>query len=317
MDVHPRVPKSDKRPDFFAERRGEPGFYVEAIVATNRSTSSHAAQLRLNRVYDALNMVESPNFFIGIDVFGTPSTPVPERRLRQVVSQFLDGLDPDDLAVVVQATGLDKLPRGRFEHEGMRIEFFAIPKSPASRGKPGIRPLGMHGPGEAFWVDDVSALRSAVARKASRYGALDRPYVIAVNAIDQRLDDIDIMEALFGRETFVLQKNDGDQRPVKPQLVRKLDGVWRGTQGSNTRVSAVAVASSLLPWTIRVSTPVLYHNPWARFPSLNALKELPHARPVENRLVKVPGNSFATLAGLSPHWPGPEEGGAPRLPEPK
>lgn len=309
LQVHPRVPGSDKRPDFFAERNGEPRFYLEAIVATNRSTNAHATQLRLNRVYDALNGVESPNFFIGIDVFGTPSTPVPERRLRQVVAQFLDGLDPESLAAVVQVAGLDGLPRGRFEHEGMRIEFFPIPKSPASRGKPGIRPLGMHGPGEASWVDDVSALRSAVARKATKYGELNRPYVIAVNAIDQHLDEIDIMEALFGSETFVFRTNDGSEPLAEPEMIRKPDGVWRGPKGSNTRVSAVAVASSLLPWTVHVSTPAVYHNPWARFPSLNALKELPHAVPVENRLVTVPGDSFAVLAGLPAEWPGPKKNG--------
>ena len=59
VHVHPRVPDSDKRPDFLVDRSGEPSFYLEAIVATNQSRDDHAARPRLNRIYDALNAVES------------------------------------------------------------------------------------------------------------------------------------------------------------------------------------------------------------------------------------------------------------------
>lgn len=302
IEVHPAVPASDRRPDFRVSRAGELSFYLEAIVAMNKSAEELAAESRLSQVMDAVNEVRTPNFFVGLDMHGPPPTPVPGRRLRAAVEQFLNGLDPDEMAAVLRSGGLSALPRGTFEHEGWKIEFYPLARSPKARGDMSLRPLGVHGPAFA-WVDDRTALREAIVKKASRYGDLSEPYMVAVNAIDQHLDFIDVMEALFGREQYVIYP-DTAGRSIEPEMERARDGALVSKRGpSNTRVSAVLVVSSLLPWSVGVHSPTIYHNPWAKQPCPDALRELPSAHPADNQMSVRPGREFRDLAGLPPAWP--------------
>lgn len=293
---------SEKRPDFVVHRSSEPQFWLEATLATDRSTVDAAAEARLNQAYDALNKLDSPNFFVGLDSYGNPYVPVPERKLLAVVGEFLRTLDPDLCARILQEGGLSALPRKRFEHEGWRLEIFPIPKSKEARGRSGIRPVGMVGPGEGDWVDDRRALRDAVTKKATRYGELGMPYIVAVNAVNQHLDEIDIMNALFGQETLEVSRTlDG---PGLPCLRRQPDGAWWGHKGPiNTRVSAVLVLSSLTPWNIRVYSPVVYHNPWAKYSCPQALTELHTARAVGHEMRVIQGQAAQEIFGLSNTWP--------------
>jgi hypothetical protein len=172
----------------------------------------------------------------------------------------------------------------------------------ASRGKPGIRPLGAISTGAAP-VDDSRAIRDATVKKATRYGNLEHPYLIAVNAESQHLDRIHMMEALFGRETFYLPSQL--EQSSDPQMVREPDGLWTSPNGPrHTRVSAVLIASGIVPWSVSAYTPWLFHNPWATRAFPDTLDVLPHARSVagEMRMVFYEGLSAAQLFELPDDW---------------
>jgi hypothetical protein len=303
IELHPKIEGTDRRPDFYVSRSETDAFYLEAIVATDQSAAEMAKEARLNQVYDALNTVNSPNFFIGVDTPEGPPSPPPGKMLRRAVEGFVKDLDPDALAEAFQQHGFDALPRGKFEHDGWVIEFFPMPKSPAARGDPGIRPLGMMGSMEARMVDSRAALRDAVEKKASRYGELGRPYIIAVNAVTQHLDLIDVMEALFGKEAFIFRPGP-DGQTSEPEMRRNPDGAWLGPRGpTNTRVTAVLVASSLVSWSVAAYSPSVYHNPWATSPCTEALMELPSYHPAGDRMELREGRSFRELVGLPEGWP--------------
>jgi hypothetical protein len=109
------------------------------------------------------------------------------------------------------------------------------------------------------------AIRDAIGKKATRYGSLDRSYIIAVNVLSPFVDQEDILDALFGSEqvTFPLDMPD-DQPPI---LSRARDGVWFGPSGpKNTRVSGVLIVKNLTPWSIGHSDVTLYHNPSTHHP---------------------------------------------------
>jgi hypothetical protein len=195
-----------------------------------------------------------------------------------------------------------------YSHDGWDIEFLPLPKSPAARGKPGIRPLGTQ-LYEPRMVDNRTPLRDAILDKAKRYGQLGRPYVIAVNtglgSFLHTLDDIDIMEALFGKEQYVFASDHFEDKELRLERVR--DGAWIGEKGPrNTRVSAVIVASRLRPWNIAQSTPRVYYNPWADWPCQDELTLLPRAIPEGDRMKYEQGLSSTEIFGLSHEWPGPE-----------
>jgi hypothetical protein len=305
VEVHRRATDDSLRtPDFLLTSPDGQLSYLEAIVATNLSQEERGAASRANEVYDAINEIESPNFFLWLQVRGSPSTAVPRRNLKRTLTAFLRSQDPDECHRLFKEGGLDHLPRLSFSHGGWEIDFFPIAKSPRLRGKPGVRPIGAQ-LFEAEMVDDRSAIRDAIVEKATRYGNLGQPYVIAVNAVTQLLDNIDIGEALFGKETFVFRRDDATSSgKAEPELRRLGDGAWTSPLGSRyTRVSAVLIVSSLAPWTVADAQPRLYHNPWAKRPCTTELTRLPQAIPNSGRIEHRDGVPTAELFELRAGWP--------------
>lgn len=301
VEIHPAAPSgSPRRPDFLVHPlSGEP-FYLEAIVATDRSSAAAGAETRMNEVYDAINDLESPNFFLDLRLAGAPGTSVPRNRLKAMIRQLLQDLDPDVCAALLAQGGLDALPSEVFEHDGWYIEVIPTPKSPESRGKPGIRPVGARFY-EVHEVDYRTPLRNAILKKAGRYGRLDRPFVVAVNVVAQHIGRIDVMEALFGKERYFFAPYD----PARElRMERAGDGAWVGPHGpQNTRVSAALIVRLLRPWTAGRETPRLYHNPYASWPATDLLDHLPRAVPVGQRMDEIDGATAARILGLPDTWP--------------
>jgi len=305
VTIHPSPSQATSRhPDFLVESPSGGCFYIEAVLATDESEEDAAARARMNVVYDALDRLDSPNFFIGLELRGAPKTPPRAGPMRSFLRQRLAELNADDITQLLQSGDFDALPRWRFEHEGWEIDFFPIPKSPRARGKPGIRPVGMRMP-EAFWSDPSAAIRNAIVGKAGQYGDLDLPYVIAVNALEAGVDRIDIMEALFGKEKCMFALTPSG--PSEPEIAVEPDGVWTSRSGPRyTRVSAVLLTSPVLPWNVPRAEICLYHNPWARRPYTSELTRLPRAIPDATsggHMQWQDGESLATIFGLPPKWP--------------
>lgn len=302
VQIHPSTQSTTtKHPDFLVESPGGERFYMEAVVATDESSEQAAAKARMNRVYDVLNRLESPNFFIGMKLGGAPSTPPPARRIREFLAERLAPLNPDDMAKLLNSGGFEALPHWQYEHQGWRIDFFPIPKSADGRGTTGVRPLGMwfH---EMTWVTTPKALRDAIVSKAGRYGELDLPYVIAVDVCGHPLDDTDAMEALFGTEQWVIPL--APSRRAEVEIKRAPNGAWTSESGPRyTRVSAVLLVHHLTPWHVPKVPVRLYHNPWARRPYSSELTCLPQALPQGSHMELRDGQSLAAIFGLPLGWP--------------
>jgi hypothetical protein len=158
-------------------------------------------------------------------------------------------------------------------------------------------------PSEASMIDDRTPLRDKVRAKANRYGRIRRALLIAVNAAGRHLDKIDIMEALFGKEAFTLPRSESGDFG-EPVMTRIPDGAWVGPRGPrNTRVSGVLIVSSLLPWTVAVSQPVLYLNPWAKYPLIPGLERLETHRPVGDKMIGTAGEPTHEILELPERWP--------------
>ncbi|MCL0075719.1 hypothetical protein M1O17_02420 [Dehalococcoidia bacterium] len=302
VDIHPNLARvTTRHPDFVVECPHGVSFYMEAVLATNVSRDDYAARARMNVVYDALNRLDSPNFFIGMDITGIPQTPPSARQIRSFLSRCLSQLDPDEMSELLKSGGLKALPRWPYEHEGWKIHFYPIPKSPDARGKPGTRPIGLRFHG-VHRMDSRTAIRDAICGKAGHYGDLDLPYVIAVNALDGSVDFTDIMEALFGKEKYIIDVSQSGHN--EPEMTRALDGVWTSASGPRyTRLSAVLIAVGSSPWNVPRTDIRLYHNPWAKLPYTSELECLPQAVLFTDQMKLEGGESLANIFGLPPQWP--------------
>lgn len=301
VEVHPSPASAGgKSPDFLVTPEAGQEFYLEAIVATGRSTEEVSREAIIDLVYDQIDKLESPNFFVHVrNVEGLSNSQPSGKRVRAFLKKRIDSLDPDVVAKEYTDRLLD-FPSWFYEEEGLTIEFGVVPKSPEGRLKEGGRAIGVF-PMKTRWGSDAPSIRDAVTKKGGRYGELEVPYVIAVNAITEwGLDHIDAMEALFGTETFLFAPG-----VTEPRMVRKPDGAFRNKAGpAYTRVSAVLLAFGAHPPSL-ASLPVrLYHNPWAQNPYSGPLCQLDQAVPEGDTMHRVSGTTIAALFGFPSDWPG-------------
>lgn len=296
VEVHPQLPNgSTKRPDFLVNGDGD-GFYLEAVLASEFDAEEIAAQRRKDVVLEALEGLQSPNFFLGFTADGNPNTPPSTKTLRKELKAWLDSLDPDE----VMGTSESQLPTFQWRHGGWRVSFDAIPKKVEARGK-GQRLIGMH-MGGARWVNSWQPIRDAIKHKGGRYGDLDRPLLIAVNVDCISVERIDEMQALFGQEEFYFDQNNPGGEPI---MERKPNGAWKGPQGAQfTRVSGAWIFHSTNCWNFALRpAPTLYFHPLAKLPLPGMLLELSHAKVKQDMMNWTDGKSPRDLLGLPEGWP--------------
>lgn len=268
-------------------------------MASEFSAAELAAEKRKNVVLETIERLESPNFFIGVNAKGNPDTPPPGKALQKELSSWLESLDPDEVARNVDNKGFGEVPTMEWNHDGWNIEFEAIPIKPERRGK-GQRVIGVLS-GEARWINGWEPIRDAIRSKGGKYGELPKPLIIAVNVDDFSLDRIDEMQALFGQEEYVFNRNN---HKAQPEMRRVPNGAWSGPTGPQyTRVSGAWLFGSMNPGNISSRKSTLYLNPWARLPVPNELTQINHAAVSDEKMVWFDGMPLWELLELQESWP--------------
>jgi len=305
LAAHPPT-QTTSHPDFLARSSGEAKFYIEATISGLPSETEQGEKARMGVVYDAINSIESPNFFLQLDIAGAPNTPPPTKELRRDLTQWLASLSPDHIAQLYLENRQSEIPRLNWTHDGWNLLFKPRPKSPQLRGRPGVRPIGIRMP-EGGWLNTGFEIRQSIEAKCKKYGELGLPLIVAVNYIGFHCGDADVMDALYGQESVVVTLGDGG---YTERNQRKPNGVWRGKAGPrNTPVSGVLIANQLNPWGMASETPELFHNPWASRPLSPSLLCLPQciADLDAGSVRHEAGQQAGELLGIPTPWPIPDE----------
>ena len=234
-----------------------------------------ARRKRLNAAWDEVNRAAPPGFFISVAVDHEGSQAPSGCRLREKRSSrgstgWIEQLSPRHSQTVLART---KLPEKLFTIDDWRFGVRALPMTDDGvASADDSTPLIGIGPMEMTYGGSGRAIRRALDRKRpSRYGALDRPYVIALHDTHLFADTDEAINALFGASAIQLTFR-GD-KIVKQETVRSANGFWR--ENRNTSVAAVVYARRLTPWFLATAEIQVIPNPWA---SRALTIELPWAR---------------------------------------
>ncbi len=180
VEVHPEMPDVSTRPDYLAEFPGTTGVFVEVVVATDEPATEAAEKARQGQLWEEINKVPSPNFFLQISTYEVLTNRQPSgRRIRSFLERELKKYDADQVTDDYELAGSRALPTLRYEDPQVHIDFTLIPKKPVGRKKRS-RPIGVY-PMASRWGGTTPSIRNAISRKATRYGRLDRPFVVALN----------------------------------------------------------------------------------------------------------------------------------------
>jgi hypothetical protein len=302
VEVHPEPnPALKTRPDFLVKEEGVDAFYLEATVATELSAADRGASRLRETALRAVNQMESPNFFLNVRERGNPATAPSLKKLKGTLSQWLSTLDPDEAMRMLKEGGPRNLPSIMYRHEEWTVEFSAMPKSLKLRGQPDVPTIGIHVGGGFTPVLTADAVKRALKRKLGKYGILDLPYIVAVNASESFGDSTAIHEALFGSEAYFV---DDDDEGVGI-LDRQQDGFF-SVKGKNTRISAALMLPGLHPTTVAVVEPRLFHNPSANLPLDGRICLLSQGTAYDGRLEIISGISAREVLKIDADWLGLE-----------
>ena len=251
VTIHPSLPTTTRRPDFYAERAGA-ALYLEAI-APGASKEAKGAAARRAVLFDTVNRLGDPNFLLWLSDLREGPRPPASARLRDDLRRWLSELNPDDFA------DLETAPEHHWEHDGWAATFKPIAMRPDARGRPQSA-IGVYGHLGASVIDDAPAIRNALAAKHHAYGDLGAPFVVAVGTYIFDLDRRDSANALYGREAVQLGQTSDGQRVTR--MVRQPDGYF-GVPGNwqHKGVTGVLLINQLMPYNVDKAEITLWRHP--------------------------------------------------------
>lgn len=298
--------QTKRRPDFLAVSPGGKRFLLEATLARDESVKKRAERRISDRLKDEINKLDLSDFMLGVHIIQVPQRSPSARRIRAFLENEVKKYDADEIVRACEREGSSALPVLRYSNEGLIAEFQLIPVKPSARGKRGRRAIGIHTGGRVVQVKPSRSLTRAIRRKATKYGELDVPYVIAVNAVGEYgTYTEDIVEALYGEERIQLRLTESGRSNARQ--IRVPGGVWLSPRGQprHTRVSAVMIANPLTVWNIPKAPIRVYENPWATNPLGTELDRLPRALIRESDIEWLEGSTLGEIIGLPDTWPHP------------
>lgn len=240
ISIHPSVENSNKKPDFLMSK-GDINFYVEAKVATSKSDIEVAYDNKLNVLYDAINTIESPDFLLGIHSVSFISDKQPAiRPILNFLRDYINDFDVNDLTskLLEGKCYRDLSLRKYTDEDNIEIYFFLIPKASGKRNMPG-RFIGIY-PDITFNEGNEASIQSSLIKKSSRYGNLDKPYLICINSLGDFLtNEYDAKAAIWG-SLEISFSSDPKNHDLK--MSRRNDGFFYNKYGpAHKRVSGVLI----------------------------------------------------------------------------
>lgn len=299
LETHPNVPWTSKKPDFLVKGNGME-FYLEAKVATDKTNSERSIENRKKQFYDSLNTLESLNFYIYIRELELKSENQPSsKKIKIFLESELKKYNPDELENKIEIYGLDSLDIITYEDLNIKLVITLIPKSQKKRGKENTQSIGVY-PIQTFMASVEDSIRNAVEKKATRYGELDKPYLICINSTsEKRLDYENIMNAFFGslQVTYSTKPKNNNLH-----YSRACDGVFLNSYGKMfTRVSAVLI-THVYPSTLHVANHWLVKHPFAAKELLFDPFQLQKVEVIDNNIETTKGQSIKKILEIPDDW---------------
>lgn len=248
-----QVNNTSKVPDFEAIKGSEIKFYLECTLANAPKHSLSIEKLQ-NEIVEVVENIDSPNFFINIDFAKTGVHTISRTKFKKFIDEIITNLP--DHNIINNKDGY----HWTYIEKNWEINISFLQKSQQMRDKGIKRSLGILSYGSARIIDSTQPLLNSLKQKrASKYGILECPFIIAINTSDYYLQDIDIMQSLFGAQFF------SDNGFSLSSIDTGFSSFFiKNNRIQNTGVSAILIARDLSPWRLDNSPIDLWHNPFAK-----------------------------------------------------
>lgn len=252
VEVHPSVQGTESHPDYRVSTT-ETEFFVEATVALD-SDEDRQQHERLGHLLDAIDSLVLP-FGVWVDPVTDLAPDLEDDSVISFLQRELGTLETSQIK-----DGRVLTFRQATETGATEIDFEVWPREEAQTL------VEAWGPATARELTTHETIRRRVQHKATKYGDLGAPFVIAVwPRLQFPAVEESVMRGLYGTTTLVYSKED----MVLQEVVRQRDGAFTlrlGEQVLNQQVSAVAIHLERLMGHGWERYWLVYHNPFALRP---------------------------------------------------
>ena len=290
LSLHPAVSGTTKRPDFLA-CKNDVEFYIEATEASELTQQEKGIDKKTKAVWDAVDKVNSPNFFFCIigHIFKSNNQP----SGKKIIKFFEEELNKYTIEQITENLNADYEDRIRikYDDEDFILVVSLIPKPKDIIGKKGFRSIGMYASEPYFGTKET--IKYSIERKSRRYGELDKPLVVCVNTgFSLSLTEHTVFDILFGHlaVTWSTNPNNRDER---------YERLWTGVLG-NPKVPRVKKATGILITGVNSGTLVdpkhwLFKHPFPKNPLDFDLFELSFHHVEANKILPVQKKSIKEI----------------------
>lgn len=290
VDIHPELGNgSPHRPDFLVRCSEGKELYLEAITLDPHDpTRLQDPNLRL--LMQGLQDARNERFSVLVEASGQAAETPSASKFVSQVQHWLSDLNSSSSSV-------DSMCR-EWQISGLSMTLTALPVEPWAQDTNRSLLAGYHR--QPLMDDVVETIRGKLQMKASRYGKLDRPFVVALNCQNPFLRSYDALVALFGEDV-----SSPSYRLDKAGTYSKGKGLW--SLGRNSRLSAAWIFSNFKTVGFINSSRNLYLNPSAAYTLPPAMLGFTHAYFDVTGCwsTQADGVDIAQLFGLPQDWPGP------------
>jgi len=173
-----------------------------------------------------------------------------------------------------------------------------IPKDSNFRNQEST-PIGLY-PSEVFWGGEEDSIKSSFTKKAKKYGKLDKPYLICINATGKKfVGDYDVMNAVWGTTAFSWSTNPDDR---DEKLTRIKDGIFLSDTGPIFKNVSGVLITHVMEFNIPNSNYWLIKHPFAS-KELDINKFYLGYQYIEDRRINAtPGKTIGQILKIAPNW---------------
>lgn len=289
--VEPKLEHTSKSPDFMVRSQDGARFFIEAVVDAGVSDRESANSARLNDVINCIDQIHSPYHYLGVQFQGELDRPLRQRELKSAITDWLS-------CAGSTLSALNQIEPLEFEANGLTVTINAFPRP---KPAPGARAIGAILP-EAKWTSVGGGIKNTLKSKASRYGDLGLPYLVAINSCGLGVSDDNLTAALFGSIAYKISPTHDGKFTGEPY--REDDCLWlKSGKPQNKRMSAVLFFEGVSAWNIATQRALLVKNPWARYPMLECRIGADERIVVHGEFQDIRGKSFGEIMNIDSCWP--------------
>lgn len=199
LTSHPTIPNSNKNPDFLA-KKGNIEIYLEAKISTDESKEETLLKNKHNAIYDVIEKIDCPDYWVSIREITFLSNK--QAKLSKMKS-FLETEIKSNGAKYAGSKN-DNYYEKREKYITYQDDDIIVAVSifPASIKK--TRTIGTS-LGGSFMGGSDGSIKSAIKDKGYKYGELDKPFIICINALSVKgLSTEDVYNTFFGSQRKIL-----------------------------------------------------------------------------------------------------------------